>query len=143
MQIIRPISVSAFVVVAFWSLFGSSCATTNITLGILLPFRASAVFTKDTRQQAKYYAGIIPYAIDIINKDPSLLLNHTLRYIWNETECKTEKALKGMVQQWSRKVDAFIGLGCFCEVPARLASALGLPVISHVSSGWDTSGRLS
>lgn len=105
----------------------------EITLGILLPFENDGDYRSDNLQQAKYYAGMIPYAINIINKDPNLLSNHTLRFVWKDTECRTDKALKGMAQQWSENVDAFIGLGCFCEEPARLASALGLPVVSNVS----------
>ncbi|XP_028406591.1 receptor-type guanylate cyclase Gyc76C-like [Dendronephthya gigantea] len=141
MLTIRWISASVFFLVLLSSRFEASSSANNITLGILLPFKTHGVFTKDNLPQAKYYAGIIPYAIDIINKDPHLLPNYTLRYIWNETECDTEKALKGMVQQWTRKVDAFIGLGCFCEVPARVASALELPVISHLCKSVEVSNK--
>ncbi len=117
----------------FLSRFYVNCNARNITLGILLPFKTDGDFLSDNRQQARYYAGMIPYAINTINNDPNLLPNHTLSFIWKDTECRTDKALRGMVQQWSENVDGFIGLGCFCEESARLASSLGLPVISNVS----------
>jgi hypothetical protein len=117
--------------------FYANCNARNITLGILLPFKTDSDFLSDNRQHARYYAGMIPYAINSINGDPNLLSNHTLNFIWQDTECRTDKALRGMVQQWIERVDAYIGLGCFCEEPARLASALGLPVISNVRH-WKT-----
>lgn len=110
------------------------CSAREIKLGILIPLKTDSDFASDNRQQARYYAGIIPYAINKINKNLNLLANHTLSFVWKDTECKTEKSLRGMAEQWSEGVDAFIGLGCYCDEPARLATALGLPVISHVSS---------
>lgn len=106
----------------------------NLTLGILLPFENIDEFEADNLKLAKYYAGVIPYTIDLINRNKSILPNHTLNFIWKDTACKADYALKGMVDQWKEKADVFIGLGCHCEQPARLASALGLPVISNVST---------
>ena len=125
-----------FTIVSFFAVllsqFFAYCNARNITLGILLPFKTDSGFLSDNRQQARYYAGMIPYAVNTINSDPNLLSNHTLNFIWKDTECRTDKALRGMVRQWTKKVDAFIGLGCYCDEPARLASALRLPVISNV-----------
>lgn len=116
--------------------FYLKCSAREIKLGILIPFNKGNDYISDNRQQAKYYAGMIPYARDIVNNDPNLLPNDTLSFVWNDTECKTENALREMAHQWRDDVDAFIGLGCYCDEPARLASALGLPIISHVSSGY-------
>jgi hypothetical protein len=113
--------------------FYVNCRAGKITLGILLPFETAGDFLSDNRQWTKRYAGMIPYAINTVNNDPNLLPNHTLSFVWKDTECRTDKALRGMAQQWSENVDAFIGLGCFCEESARLASALRLPVVSNVS----------
>ena len=129
----RLIFTIAFSIALLRTRFFVNCSSKRITLGVLLPFESERSFLADNRQQARYYAGMIPYVINIINNDPNLLANHTLDYIWKDTECETNKALLGIVEQWWRKVDVFIGLGCDCEEPARLTSALKLPAISSVS----------
>ena len=104
-----------------------------LTLGILLPFDNLGNFEAHNLKLAKYYAGIIPYTIDLINKNKSILPNHNLTYIWRDTSCTIDNGLQGIAEQWKKGVDVLIGLGCNCEEPVRLASALGLPVISNVS----------
>ena len=106
----------------------------NFTLGIILPVENFNNFEADDQKAARYYLGVIPYTVDRVNKDRKILANHTLQYIWNDTGCKVDNALRIMSQQrWEKKADAFIGLGCHCELPARLSSALNLPTITHVS----------
>ena len=134
MLTIRWIFAVVFSLATVLTRFYLNCSAREIKLGILIPFNESIDYIADNRQQAKYYAGMIPYAINKINKDPNLLPNHNLSFVWNDTKCKTENALREMTQQWRDGVDAFIGLGCYCDTPAELASALRLPVISHVSS---------
>lgn len=105
----------------------------RLTLGILLPFDNLGNFEVDNLKLAKYYAGVIPYTIDLINKNKSILPNHNLTFIWRDTSCTIDNGLQGVVEQWRSGADVFIGLGCNCEEPVRLASALGLPIISNVS----------
>ena len=103
----------------------------NLTLGLILPYRISGGGVQT--RPGIYYAAAMTVAVDNINKDPSLLPGINLRFIWDDSECMEEKSIKAFISQWEKKVDAFIGLGCRCFTQARMAAALNLPIISHVS----------
>lgn len=116
-------------------LIGSSCpgpsTEGNLTIGLILPYSASPGGSRAL--DGKFYASAITIAVDNINKDPNLLPGIRLRFVWDDSECSEEKSINALISQLDRKVDAFIGFGCDCHTQARMAAALNLPVISHVS----------
>lgn len=103
----------------------------NLTIGLILPYSRSAGGGRGI--QGIHYASAITIAVDNINKDPNLLPGIRLSFIWDDSECIEEKSIQAFISQWQRKVDGFIGFGCNCHTQARLAAALNLPMVSHVS----------
>ena len=103
----------------------------NLTIGLILPYSRSASGSRGLK--GIHYASAITIAVDNINKDPNLLPGIRLSFIWNDSECIEEKSIQAFLSQRERKVDGFIGFGCNCHTQARLAAALNLPVVSHVS----------
>ena len=115
-------------------LIGYSCpgpsTEGNLTIGLILPYSTPI---GGRALDGKFYASAITIAVDNINKDPNLLPGIRLRFVWDDSECLEEKSINALISQFERKVDAFIGFGCDCHTQARMAAALNLPVISHVS----------
>ena len=116
----------------FLTVFSCSAPTEgNLTIGLILPYSRSAGSGRGLK--GIHYAAAITVAVDNINKDPNLLPGIRLGFIWDDSECIEEKSIKAFISQWERRVDAFIGFGCNCRTQARMAAALNLPVVSHVS----------
>ena len=107
-----------------------SIAGEEFTLGLLIPFHTSDSFNS----KGLYYAPAISQAVEDINNMPDLLPGHNISFIWNDTECDEEQALRALFYQIQEKdVSAIIGPGCACATAARLAAALDIPMISFVS----------
>ena len=105
----------------------------NLTIGLILPYK---ITTGGVRSRpGEYYAAAMTIAVDNINNDPTLLSGIKLSFIWAESECDEEKSIDALIRQQEKGVDAFIGFGCKCFTQARVAAALNLPIISHVSTG--------
>lgn len=101
------------------------------TLGLLIPFDSSS---SPTSSEGKYYAPAIVQAVDDINNSSDLLPGHHVSFIWNDTKCNEDQSLRDLSYQiHERQVDAIIGPGCSCQLEARLANALDIPMVSYVS----------
>lgn len=103
----------------------------NLTVGLILPYVVSTGGERSL--PGNHYASAMTVAVDNINNDPNLLPGIRLSFIWNESYCSEEMSIKALISQWEKRVDAFIGFGCKCHTQARMAAALNLPVVSHVS----------
>lgn len=104
----------------------------NLTIGLVLPYRMATGGVQS--RPGNHYAAAITIAVDNINKDPTLLPGIKLGFIWDDSECTEEKSIKAFIRQWEKRVDGFIGFGCRCFTQGRMAAALNLPLISHVSA---------
>ena len=103
----------------------------EFTLGLLIPFNSSEA---PTSAEGSFYAPAIVQAVDDINNNSNLLPGHRVSFIWNDTRCNEDQSLRALSYQIHEKnVSAIIGPGCTCQVQARLASALDIPMISYVS----------
>lgn len=103
----------------------------DFTLGLLIPYFPSTVSSSEVGEK---YAPAIIQAVDDINNSSDLLPGHHVSYIWNDTKCDEDQSLRALSYQiHERQVSAIIGPGCTCQVEARLASALDIPMISYVS----------
>ena len=125
---------TSFLILAAIFLTAFSCSVLpegNLTIGLILPYSRSAGGSRAVR--GKDYASAMTVAVDNINNDPNLLPGIRLSFIWNDSECSEEKSIQGFLSQWEKNVDGFIGFGCNCHTQARMAVALNLPVVSHVS----------
>lgn len=103
----------------------------NLTIGLILPYKFGSTSNVPPGNR---YASALKIAVDRINSDPTLLSGITLSFVWDDSECLEELSIQALIKQWEKRVDGFIGFGCRCSTQARMAAALNLPVISHVSS---------
>ena len=97
----------------------------EVLLGVLLPMTGYWPIGKTS-------ASAISIAVDRINNDQTLLPNHFLRYIWNDSQCLAAEGLNQAVEFKLAEVDAIIGDGCdiICDPAAMLAASWNLPMIS-------------
>ena len=102
----------------------------NLTSGLILPYKVGSPDVPP----GNLYASALKIAVDRINRDPTLLPGITLSFTWDDSECLEELSIQALIEQWEKRVDGFIGFGCGCSTQARMAAALNLPVISHVST---------
>ena len=113
---------------------------TKIHIGLLLPFELSNQGSEYKRGGAKFYSEAFNIAIDHINSDPFLLPGYKLEYVFNDTRCNELDSIRSMYYQYKRRdeirlpIHGFIGLGCQCGTAAKFASAMKVPVVSHVSA---------
>ena len=112
----------------------------EVVLGLLIPYRVTGGADLSAYTGGEYYAAAFLLAIEDINNRTDLLPNVKLKYVWNDTMCLVDMAIKSQIWQHcsfqgSQRtgVDAFIGTGCKCTTAVRNAVALNLPIISHVS----------
>ena len=112
----------------------------EVVLGLLIPYKVTGGADLSGYSGGEYYAAAFMLAIEDINNDTRLLPNIKLRYVWNDTMCLVDLAIKSQLWQHSSfqgeertGVDAFIGTGCKCTTVVRNAVALNMPIISHVS----------
>ena len=105
-------------------------ANGNLTIGLILPYEVGG----GQSRPGTFYASALTVAVDNINKDPTLFPGTSLSFIWNDSGCREEESIKALIRQHERRVHAFIGFGCNCSKQARIAAALNLPAISHVST---------
>ena len=110
----------------------------EITFGLLIPYNFSSKVERSTYDSGLYYASAVEIALDKINKDPDILPDYCLNYVWNNTGCLEQNAIRAQDYQLhldgkEHAVNAFIGPGCHCNTVAKVAGALNIPIISHVS----------
>ncbi|XP_065066050.1 guanylate cyclase 32E-like [Rhopilema esculentum] len=111
----------------------------EVVLGLLIPYKVTGGADLSGYSGGEYYAAAFMLAIEDINNDTMLLPNIKIRYVWNDTMCLVDLAIKSQLWQHSSfqgeertGVDAFIGTGCKCTTVVRNAVALNMPIISHM-----------
>lgn len=79
-------------------------------------------------------SGAISYAVEVINKNYSLINNNRLTFIVAETFGDESESIKQTAQLWSSSnVSVYIGPQETCVHEARMAASFNLPMISYVS----------
>jgi len=111
----------------------------EVVLGLLIPYNVTDEAGISGYSGGQYYAAAFMLAIEDINNRTDLLSNVKLRYVWNDTRCLVDLAIKSQIWQHCSfrssertGVDAFIGTGCKCTTAVRNAVAMNLPIISHM-----------
>ena len=114
----------------------------EVVLGLLIPYKVTGGADLSGYSGGEYYAAAFMLAIEDINNRTDLLPNIKLKYVWNDTMCLVDVAIKSQIWQHCSfqgsertGVDAFIGTGCKCTTAVTNAVALNRPIISHVSTG--------
>ena len=112
----------------------------EVVLGLLIPYNVTGKAGLSGYIGGEYYASAFMLAIEDINKRDDILPNIELKYVWNDTKCLSDLAIRSQIWMHCsyqgkerRGVDAFIGTGCKCGTVVKNAGALNLPIISHVS----------
>eukprot|EP00794_Sanderia_malayensis_P009042 gene9042-10009_t len=118
----------------------------HIYIGLLLPF-TFARSRSEYKGGAKYYAAAFPLALESVNNDSNLLPGYKLVYTWNDTRCTEKYNIRAIYDQYQSRdsrglpIHGFIGLGCECDSAAKFASAMEVPLISHMCSSPSLSNK--
>ncbi|XP_023239847.1 receptor-type guanylate cyclase Gyc76C-like [Centruroides sculpturatus] len=78
-------------------------------------------------------AGALSYAIEIINNS-SMLNGHDLTLIYNDTKGDDVVGIKAFIYQWQQGAIAIFGPEDLCKIPATVATAVNLAMISFKCS---------
>uniref|UniRef100_A0A3B4AL70 Guanylate cyclase n=1 Tax=Periophthalmus magnuspinnatus TaxID=409849 RepID=A0A3B4AL70_9GOBI len=86
----------------------------------------------------------IQIAVEKVNKNPSILGNYTLDFVFTDTQCDPKASLGGFIHQvWKENVSALFGPACpeEAEVTGLIASTWNIPMFGFVgqSSKMDNS----
>ena len=108
----------------------------DVRLGFLLPQNATTNASVGALAPGNVYASALLLAIGAVTNDSTLLPGHQVTFVWNDTQCSEEVAVKAMIHQMGRGVQGFIGPACSCETTAKLAAAFNIPMISYVSTPY-------
>eukprot|EP00795_Rhopilema_esculentum_P009034 gene9034-16677_t len=78
------------------------------------------------------YATAFQIAVDDVNRNSSLLPNHEIKFVFNDSTVDEANALMAVYKQLNgMNVSALVGLGWFCHSVSTIATAVDVPVISH------------
>ena len=104
--------------------------TNTIKVGVLMPF--TQIFS--TYELGYYYHSAVFFALDYINNNKFLLVNHSLGLVWGDTECNKNKTVTlTMKMIKEQRVDAIIAVGCeSCLATAAIAGSNNIPMLSTV-----------
>lgn len=102
-----------------------------ITVGYLTA-ESSKRYIKN--KQGRIISGAMKFAVEKINRDPTLLVGHKLEFTWRDTMAETLHGTLQLTELWKLGAQAFFGPEDSCDVEARVAAAWNLPMISYVSN---------
>ncbi|XP_033751446.1 receptor-type guanylate cyclase Gyc76C-like [Pecten maximus] len=110
----------------------------NVTVGYLTVDQSDGYVRN---KQARLISGAISYAIEQINRSPSLLKDYHLNLVWKDTKASTLLGTKLLTHLWRDGAVAFFGLEDSCNVEARVAAAWDLPMLSYKCADYDVSDK--
>lgn len=102
---------------------------------------ASPNFTGSYYPKNGYYnrpgtliSGALTFALEQVNRNSSVLPNHTLEFIIAETYGQEGESIKQTALLLNKGIAAYIGPQETCVHEGRIAAAFNLPMISYVSN---------
>lgn len=98
---------------------------------IRLGYIAAGQVTVD--RVAVQISGAMTLAVKDVNEDPNLLPGYNVSFYFGNTTGEERDSLLKMAQLWKEGVLAFFGPELTCDIEARFAAAVNLPMISYVS----------
>lgn len=117
--------------VIYWSYFATYAAK-QILVGYLTADRTLANhYVKNL--QGRIISGAMTHAVERINRNPDLLPNYNISFLWDDTFADTLTGTGALTRQWRHGATAFFGPEDSCDVEARVAASWNLPMISYVS----------
>ncbi|XP_055085369.1 guanylate cyclase 2G [Periophthalmus magnuspinnatus] len=117
---------------------GTNLTNNKILIGFQAPWNVSYPFS------ALRLGAAIQIAVEKVNKNPSILGNYTLDFVFTDTQCDPKASLGGFIHQvWKENVSALFGPACpeEAEVTGLIASTWNIPMFGFVgqSSKMDNS----
>lgn len=79
-------------------------------------------------------SGAMTLAVENINRDPNILPNHTLNFVYADNKGHDLRSINVLTELWKDDAIAFIGPEDFCATEARVAASWKLPMVSYVST---------
>lgn len=120
----------AAICISLTALVNASRVNQNITIGYLMSDYSKQYVPL---KQGRIASGAMTYAVRQINDDPNLLPNINLQFMVADTQASTLVGTAKVIEQFREGAIAFFGPEDSCDTEARVAAALNLPMISHVS----------
>lgn len=106
-----------------------------LRIGLVMPYTCGDKCSLNLLSNGETYAAAFKIAVDQINKNESLLPNHVIEFVFNDSKLEESIAIEAVYKQLNEmNVSAFVGLGWFCHSITALATAVRTPVISYVSN---------
>ncbi|XP_055006373.1 guanylate cyclase 2G isoform X2 [Boleophthalmus pectinirostris] len=117
---------------------GTNISNKKILIGFQAPWNVSYPFS------ALRLGAAIQIAVEKVNKNPSILGNYSLDFVFTDTQCDPKASLGGFIHQvWKENVSALFGPACpeEAEVTGLIASTWNIPMFGFVgqSSKLDNS----
>ncbi|VDM39574.1 unnamed protein product [Toxocara canis] len=84
-----------------------------------------------TEFEGSMISGALHVAVEEVNADPTILPNHKLTYIFNNTCGDERQSTRFFMEHWAQGAKAFIGPEMNCRTEATMAAAQNVPIISH------------
>ena len=81
-------------------------------------------------------SGALSFALRQINRDPSILRDHTLELKYLDNQADTLTSISALTTLWKNGSVAFFGPEETCQTEAEIAAAWNLPMYSYVSSNF-------
>lgn len=100
----------------------------NLTIGYITSMDGPPLVQAEGRS----ISGAMSLAVNVINENPSILPNHTLRFIFSDNHADPLASVHVLTEQWRAQAIAFIGPEGYCETEARVAASWNLPMVSYV-----------
>ncbi|XP_025088185.1 guanylate cyclase 32E-like [Pomacea canaliculata] len=102
----------------------------NLTIGYITSMDGPPLVQAEGRS----ISGAMSLAVNVINENPSILPNHTLRFIFSDNHADPLASVHVLTEQWRAQAIAFIGPEGYCETEARVAASWNLPMVSYKCS---------
>ncbi len=103
-------------------------ALKNITLGVFVPMSGWAVGNR--------LASAAPIAINDINKDPNILPDYHVDFVWRDSGCSPTKSAGGTVEFLKQDIAAIIGPYCSkgCVAAGHIVAYYKVPMLTYSCS---------
>ncbi|XP_068761985.1 atrial natriuretic peptide receptor 1-like [Montipora capricornis] len=124
-------------------IYGSAVAgkKREYKLGLLIPFKTVLPHFSSDYNRGESFAAAMTIAVERVNADPTLLPDHNLTFVWNDTACNEFVAVREQLRQINSGVQAFIGPGCNCQTAARNAASFNMTILSYMCSAAELSDK--
>ncbi|GFO22234.1 hypothetical protein PoB_004873900, partial [Plakobranchus ocellatus] len=114
------------------NLISSSNSTHATKKDILLGYITTLTYPENVElAEGRKISGAMTHAVDVINKDPTILPDYRLHYVLGDNQGTELHSLDVLTDQWKNGALAFFGPEDSCEVESRVAAAWKVPILAY------------